>query len=520
MTALIDPFTATPAELIGWLRRRNADADDPEWEDVGPLAGLADPGSGIRVPLGDRLEWLFDLPFLLRVRRAYRSRQNRIGLWPCDLAATVDNASFWKPQVIRLVVLLALGAGGLAAGLGTSTGLVVVVAWVLTGWRGRFAFPVTAAVFAMVAWRNLPELPYVALAATICGVLRLVLWFIRLDYISIRILHSPARFLGRAFVTRALWDRTAASVLLAVAKATHEERARAPFFIDDCIDRVPAVLRPVVIQCQALVALGNLEYSEALRLSEQARELADPAPPAIRGWCALQSGDVLLAAGQLPAAERRWQEAVELLGSSGRDAFWLGRAELRLIEAQTADLDEPERCLLGLQTLYGVRVRAVRSGDLALLRRTENYLLRLMHLAGNLDGVVLHLYVDHEVTEGKLAVGDVLADRASETLLLASLYLDMVDLPESYLKYLTLRPSDREHYDFAAKLVDTALRQLSLSTEPVLEAQAYAILARIQAATDRREEALGNALESLNVVQRVRYQLPTAQWRSQWLAIH
>ncbi|MER7251607.1 CHAT domain-containing protein [Kribbella sp. NPDC000426] len=519
MTASIfDPFTADAAELTSWLSRRNVEDDDLDAGEVVPFAVFANPQA--QVGLDDRLELLLGLRPLIRMRQAYRTRRNHIGLWACDVAVALDNATLWNSLVIRLVLLLALGAGGLAAGLGGVVWLVLAMTWVLTVWRGRFAFPLTAAVFAVVAWHDTSDLPYFGLAAMICGLARLVLWFVRLRYISIHVLDSPVRFLGRAFLTRALWDRTAASIMLAVAKATHEERARARFFIDDCLDRAPAVLRPVVIQCQSLVALGDLEFSEALRLSELAREAAAGAPEAIRGWCALQAGDVLLAAGQLAAAERRWREAVDLLGSSRRGAFWLVRAELRLIEAQTADLDDPERCLLGLQTLYDVRQQAVRRGDLALLRRTENYLLRLMHLAGNLDGVVLHLFEEHEITKGKLEIGDILADRAAETLLLASLYLDFVDLPEQYEQHREVSTSDQENYDYAAKLVDTALRQLSVSTEPVLEAQAYAILARIQAATGRREDALGNALESLNVVQRVRYQLPTAQWRSQWLAIH
>ncbi|WP_405059201.1 CHAT domain-containing protein [Kribbella sp. NBC_01505] len=518
--SVFDPFTASPAELRDWLTHRNLnDGDDVITDVVVPLSGFSNPAS--TVGLLDRLGLLSEQALSIRLQRAYRTGRNRIGTYRCDVVTALDQAMFWNSLAVRLLVIVLLCTAAMLLGLGIgAVGLLLVLAWPLTLWRGRFAFPLTVAVLGIVAWNNISNLLYFAFAAGVCGVVRLFLWFVRFGLIQVRIVDSPARFLGRGFLTRALWDRNASSVLLAVAKATHEERARAPFFIDDVFDRAPAVLRPVLVQCRALVAIGRLEFSEALRLSEEARELADSAPEAIRGWCALQSGDVLLAAGQLGAAERRWAESVELLTRSRRAAFWLIRAELRLIEAQTADLGDPERCLLGLRTLYDVRRRAVRRGDPVLLRKTENYLLRLMHQAGNTVGVVVQLHAEHEVTQGTVEIGDAIADRVAETLLLATLYLDIVEHPDQYPDDVEVDESDPARYDLPAELADNALRHLSRSAEPLLEAQAYAVLARVRAGTGQREEALGNALESLNVVQRVRYQLPTAQWRAHWLALH
>lgn len=519
MTASIfNPFTATPSDLLAWLSQRNVDDDDLEADEVAPVAGLFYPNTGLH--LADRVERILDLRLSFRMRKAYRTRANRIGLWWCDIAVAVDRATCWSALLVRVIVTVAVGVGGLLTGLGGSAAALMIAVWGLTAWRGRFAFPVTAVALATVAWADVSGLVYAGTAVLICKELRALLWFVRYQFITLSIVNSPVRFLGRAFIARALWDRTASSILLTVVKVIHEERARASLFIDDCLPAAPAVLRPVLVQCQALVALAKLEFQEALRLSEQARELAGPASCEIRGWCALQSGDVLLAAGQLGAAERRWNEAVELLRGSRRAAFWRLRAELRLVEAQTADLSRPERCLRGLQTLCLVRDRAIRRGDTALLRTTENYLLRLMHKAGNVEGIVLQLYVEHEMTSGRTEVGGDAADRASETLLLASLYLDVVEFPERYGDEVEVDESDPARYDYPVQLVDTALRQLSQSAEPLLEAHAYVVMARVQAAIGQREDALGNALESLNVVQRVRYQLPTTQWRSQWLAMH
>jgi hypothetical protein len=133
-------------------------------------------------------------------------------------------------------------------------------------------------------------------------------------------------------------------------------------------------------------------------------------------------------------------------------------------------------------------------------------------------GVVKHLENQCEQTEGRIVLGASVADHATEALLLASLYLDMIENPTRFPD--PLRGADSEGYADIADLAESVLRQLNRSTNPLLEAQAFAILARVQSATDRPGAALGNALESLNIVQQVRCQLPTAQWRTQWLAAH
>ncbi|MCE7002028.1 CHAT domain-containing protein [Kibdelosporangium philippinense] len=339
--------------------------------------------------------------------------------------------------------------------------------------------------------------------------------------LSRKVLTSPVRFLGRRFLLRALWNRAASSVVLAVDKATHDDRARAGVFVDDVLTDVPAHLRPVLVQCKALEALGRLEFQEAMVLSEEARVLGAGAPAEIRGWCSLQSGDVLMEAGQHHAAQARWREAYRLLHNRPNARYWAIQVDLRVIESLTAELTDTERCLGGLRRLYRVRVGAVRDGDLPLLDKTEMYLLRLMNQAGNAVGVVEHLTRQREYDEGLVPIGDRVADYAARALLLATLYLDIVENPERYPDTTRVdEAGQRTRYHHAATLMDEALRHLSRATEPVLQAQAYAVLARVQAATGLSADALGNALESLNVVQRVRYQLPTSGWRARWVAAH
>ena len=520
IVSTFDPFTADPAKLLDWLRQRNRlDGDDLVNDNVIPVSGIFHPG--LSLGLAPRLLLLADVIPSWRLLREFRTSKDTIGVFSCDLITAMDRVMLWNSLLVRAIVLTVATCAGLALGIGGwGLGLLLLMAWSQTVWRGRFAFPLVAAILGVVAWYNISALPAFAVTAGVCGLVRLLLWFVRSGIVSIGLVDSPVRFLGRAFLVRARWDRTASSVLLAVAKATYDDRARASIFVDDCIEQAPARLRPVLVQCQALVAAGELEFQQALRLSEQARDLAVSAPAEIRGWCALQSGDVLLAAGQPAAAERRWQESVEHFRRSRRAGFWSTRAELRLIEAQTADLADPERCLLGLRTLHRVRRNAVRAGNLELLVKTERYLLRLMYSAGNTVGVVVHLIQQHEQTGGRGDLGASVADHATETLLLATLYLDIAEHPDRYPEDVQVDESDQSRYDFVGELVDNVLRHLSRSMDPLLEAQAYAILARAQAAKGQPEEALGNALESLNVVQRVRYQLPTAQWRSHWLAAH
>ncbi|MDX6237531.1 MAG: hypothetical protein QOG10_2346 [Kribbellaceae bacterium] len=436
-----------------------------------------------------------------------------------DLSSALDRVLLWTLPAIRLVVLAVAGAFGLLLGLdGLALVVLLAMSWVLALWPVRFAFPIVAVVLGVVTWyEHSSALTFLSTAAVVSQ-LRLVRSFLRIGALPIRSVDSPSLFLGRHFLFRALSDRTAASVLLAIDKATCDDRARAAIFIDDCFDRVPVHLQPVLVQCQALVKVGELEFPAALLLSERARELAADAPEEIRGWCALQAGDVLLAAGQLAAAEARWQESLELLRRRRRTRYWATQAELRLIEALTADLADADRCRSGLKALCQVRRSAVRAGNLELLSKAELQLLRLMHRAGNTVGVVKHLEKQCEQTEGRVVLGASVADHATEALLLASLYLDMIENPTRYPD--SLRGVDSERYADIADLAECVLRQLSRSTKPLLEAQAFAILARVQSATDRPEAALGNVLKSLNIVQQVRCRLPTARWRTQWLAAH
>ncbi|MFB8773342.1 CHAT domain-containing protein [Streptomyces broussonetiae] len=519
-TSVFDPFSADAVQkLPGWLAQRNQSPDDEVViESAFPLSTLFQRGVGI----GNRLRVLPDLAASWLVLRHGRSDRSRIGLHECDRITVQDRILGWRLLVVRSVVAASVVAACLSLSTpGWAALLFPVTAWALTGWGRWQAAALLFSVLGWAAWQQPTVLVAAVPTAALVALIRLMLSMREVDLLSRASSGSPVSFLGRCFLLRALWDSAAASVALAVDKATHDDRARTACFIGETPDSVPGRLRPVVVQCQALAKLAGLEFRSAMVMSEEARTLAAGSPPEIRGWCALQAGDVLLAAGQPAAAEVRWREAVELLESAPRSRYWAAEAELRMIEVLTADPADPARCVDGLRILCRTRHRAMRAGNLTLLSKTELYLLRLMHGVGNAVGVVEHLAAQYERRQGKSDLAASVGEHALEVLLLATLYIDIIENPDDYPDTMRVdEDGQHERYVYAAKLMDNVLRQLSRSKMPLLQAQAYAVLAHIQRAVGMREEALGNVLESLHAIQHVRYQLPSTRWRARWIATH
>ncbi|WP_405677153.1 CHAT domain-containing protein [Streptomyces sp. NBC_00868] len=518
--SVFDPFGPDAEDgLRDWLAQRNRlDHDEAIIEDAIPLSGLFSKGLRPWTLLG--LLPRFAVSWWLA--RAGRSGRTRIGLYECDLFAALERTLWWKVLAVRsAVVALTVTACLLLSAPGWAAVCFPVTAWALTGWRRPLAGASLAGVLLWAAWTG-PALLIAALpAAALVALVRLSLSMLRLGITSQAPADSPVRFLGRFFLLRAMWDSTAARVVLAVDKATHDDRARTEWFLGDGGEPLPDRVGPVLVQCRALAAVARLEFQSAMVLSEEARALAAAAPPGIRGWCALQAGDVLLAAGQPAAAEARWREAVQLLGQGRRARYWAAEAELRMTEALTADPRDSVRCVEGLRLMCRTRHAAMRAGNLAVLARTELLVLRLMHDAGNTVGVVEQLMGQYEQKDGLADLGASVGDHAAQVLLLVTLYLDIIENPQDHPETDRVDEDGRhERYVYAAGLMDNVLRHLSRSRMPLLESQAYAALARIQRAVGMHEEALGNALESLGAVQRVRYQLPTTQWRARWVASH
>ncbi|MFE1592858.1 CHAT domain-containing protein [Nocardia sp. NPDC058705] len=512
-----DPHAkVTEEDLRTWLEQRYRLPDDEDVNSYIIWLPSATVTVGIGLPL--LIEAIARAPLSMRIARTYRTRRGSIGLFRCDLTSLLNRCTFLILVLKAVLVATAWVAGSHISDSALWGGLTSIAAWSMMGWRGQFAFPVYGAVVVLAAvdqhlllWLLLPGI-FVFRAVRIA----LMAW--EAGVLSPTILDSPVLFLGHHYVIKAFWNKTAASVLLAVDKATHDDRARTVIFTRDAMADAPAYLKPVLVQCDALAALAEPDLQSAMRLSQEARALCDEDRPEIRGWCALQSGDVLLAAGQLAAAEVRWKEAEEdLLKAGSRARYWLAETRLRRIEALTRDLDSPTQCLEGLRILYELRLSAVRRADLALLEKTENLLLRLMREAENSAGALEHLEERHRLAEGRMALKVSVGDSARLALLLATLCVDALENPEDYPAKthgdIRLR---QERYAFAASVCDDALRHLSTTADRVAEALALALLARIQTAVDLREEALANALHSLNVVHQVRYQLPTTAWRTSW----
>ncbi|THA60169.1 CHAT domain-containing protein [Streptomyces sp. A0958] len=518
--SVFDPFGADAAdELPDWLARRNRRTDDEAViEYVLPLALLF----SRKVGIGTRLRVLPQVARSWSVIRRGRSRESRIGLHACDLLTVHDRVLWWRALAVRsAVVALALTACLLLSPPGWVDLWFPATAWALTGWRRAPAAALVVAVLAWIAWQQPAWLASATAAAVLVAHVRLMLSMQEVGLMARASSGSPTGFLGRRFLLRALWDSEAATIALAVDKATGDDRARTACFTDEAPGGVPDRLRPVVVQCRALAALAGLEFRSAMVLSEEARSLAADASPGIRGWCALQAGDVLFAAGQPAAAEARWREARGLLETAPRCRYWAAEAELRMIEALTTDSANTSRCVEGLKILCRTRHGAIRASDPVLLARTERYLLRLMHQAGNTVGVVEQLADQYERTEGKMLPEESVSEHGAELLLLATLYLDVIENPDRYPDTMRVdEDGQHERYVYAASMMDNVLRQLSRSKMPHLQAQAHAVLAHIQRAVGMREEALGNVLESLHAIQHVRYQLPTAQWRTHWIAAH
>lgn len=511
----LDPYAPDAAErLQAWLRDRGEASDD--LADDGVLPSIL---WRTERPLVDRVRAIPGILPTWRVSRRYRSNQTRIGLYTCDILA-IDGRLFARD------VTAARGASvGLAVlvchllGLSGSTAVMLAaLVWISTGWRLRFAVPAGALLAVTVVVQHPTWVLWMWLVLNLLVATRALL-AVYGSIVSNEALVSPVAFLGRGYLTRALWDRTAAAVILAIDKATHDDVARAEIFIDAAPDRIPPEIRAVLVQCRALAAAADLEFQSALRLSLEARELADNAPAAVRGWIALQSGDVCNAAGRPEVAQMWWQHAAELLHGVRRARRWAIEADLRRIEALTRDLSDTERCLDGLRLMCNVRTFAIRYGNSALLDRAERHLLHLMvQQADGVVGTVMHLQRKYDTSKGKVVHGLRAAEHADELILLTTNYLNVIADPELYpaADHVTGREL-QARYAYLAGAMDNALRHLSRSNEPVWEARVYAALARLQRELGLRSAALGNVLESLNIVQRVRYQLPTSRWRDSWM---
>lgn len=517
------PADAAADEILPWLRSRNRLPGDRFVADHVLTAPMTMAGDLDPDPLGfDTTVGLFVLlPSSVRLIRAHGSTPRRIGLYLCDFAAIVNRtmAQIWSLRAVLacLSAVSTLMAGGSVA-MATAFGFV---AWAMMGWRGRVVFPIY---LATLIWTGF-DTPFVLLlqvpAFYLYRYMRIFFASWTYHYFSPAVLISPAAFLGRFTILRALWSQTTASILLAVDKATHDDRARAASFIDAAMPSAPAPVRPVLLQCRANSAAARLEFQQALTLSQQARDLAAQSSAAIRGWCALQFGDVLLAAGQPAAAAQHWQDAADLLTYQRRTRYWRIEADLRMAEALTADLGNLPQCMRGLELIRDLRASAVRATSVLLLNRTEFLLLRLMHLAGNTVGVVQHLQMEHDFAQGAKEDDSSFSEYARRKVLLAALSVELIEHPERYPDLDTddLMPT-AERYERAATLCDSVLSRLSRTTDPLTEAHIYAVLARIRAGQHRHPEALANALASLNAVQQVRYQLPTTTWRTQWATSH
>ncbi|MCA2208392.1 CHAT domain-containing protein [Nocardia rosealba] len=450
------------------------------------------------------------MPASIRLAHRYGSTRSRIGLFDCDYAKLTYRLA--APIVLGRLLLAIGSALATAALCGSSTIAIVfgVVAWGMTGWRGKAIFPLYLVALMWVAFVALPVLWVQLGGFFIYRVLRILFASWMTNLMSSMVLASPARFVGRFVLLRALFSTTMSNVLLAVDKSGHDDRIRASFFVDATLTTASPRVKPILLQCAANSAAAELEFQRALALAKQAEELAVHCSGPVRGWCALQFGDILALTGRQAAAEDRWRTAASLLSYRSRTRYWRIEADLRLAQALTSTLSDLGRCTDGLERLCAVRRCALRSASTMLLDRTEFLLLRLMHEADNTASAAEHFETLHAVTQGDIEADASVTEHGRQKLLHAALLVELCDRSDDPAATL----------ERAARLCDGVLGFLSRTHDPLTEANVFALLAAIRSSQNRPDESLANALAALNAVQRVRYQLPTTSWRTAWAGTH
>lgn len=517
----LNPFEAstTAENLREWLLNRNRTNEDKEsYSDV-PLAALTRPGMGY-----EALKSPLATAFVLwengsRIRK-YSSRK---------MIATfeVDDAAAWNNLVVRhylgprLIPVM-----GCAVILGTSgiptmqTIVLTVVALAVSGWAPIRAALVAVAAAIWLAFLAPSMLIWLAAIVFVFRVFRAGLNVLLMGVFAERP-SSPLAFLGSFAQSKALVSPLWSSVTLAVDKATSEDRRRTRFFLDAAREHdVDGRFATVLQQCEALACLATPDYQKALALSEHSRTGSPAGDPALAGWLAAQHGDILNAAGESTLAEQAWRDAADLLLSAGRrGAYWWEHTQFRLASVLLSDLNDTARCLDGLRIIYRLRRRGIRRGSHSLIRQTENCMLPLMYQAGNGAGAAAHfsalLARGRETSRSTFGISK--AEVATEQVLLAALILDSTDHSEEYSDIFEI--DDRAvALEAAAEAAANALFALHATPAPTITAQAYAVLAEVLRRQGNVDEALGNALAALNIVQHVRYQLPTARWRQNWVA--
>lgn len=277
-------------------------------------------------------------------------------------------------------------------------------------------------------------------------------------------------------------------------KALGDDWRRAEPYFSAVEGRIPVAYRAVISHARALVLgrRGEMSAAFALLASDDDATVSDMN---LRAWCAAIEGELLMMAGQRADALAAWRRAVDQL--RGRRTAGL-RAELGFKLADAAILDR--RWLDAYQELRAIRWQAVRIFSLELLSITEGHICRMMLAVGNADGAIWELeqqIVPDDARHGR--VGEHGDDTARWHLVAAE-------------AQRMLRKTDE-----AVQQADMALQRAQLSANLSLQASAHLFLAELHRPRDAAL-ALRHACAGLRRLQSLRYRLPSASWRVQWLS--
>lgn len=474
---------ADDAAMVAWLSGRGLGEDrEPEfglWIDVRATARV----------MPSALLGMVGLVLLARPHlRRRRSRPGVIGSFQADVDRVTGRVNVLRPAALRLAVAAATGIALHLAGASPLAAAVVAVLvlvmraaswWVLvTG--------VVAVVLAPSAW-------LMALTAVVLA------WTFYASADLRRLLDRPLGpglgFVPLSAVLSMMRGGTWPLLADGLDKALGDDWQRAEPYLAAVEDRLPAGYRTVVTHARALVLGRQGEFARAFALLSDGPR--DAGPVNLRAWCTGIEGELLMLAGQRAAALDAYRRAAD--GLRGRRTTGL-RAELgfKLVDAAVMD----RRWLDAYRELAVIRWQAVRTAALSLVLVTEGHVCRMMIAVGNTAGAVWELETLIVPTDThRIRVNERGEATARWHLVLAEAH----------------RMEGRE--DQAREQADMALTRAQSTSSPGLDAAAHLFLADLHR-RGQPDRALRHACTALRRLQALRYQLPSASWRVQWLSTY
>lgn len=290
---------------------------------------------------------------------------------------------------------------------------------------------------------------------------------------------------------RGVWSNFA----IGVDKALGDDVMRADVFLSAVEDQVGAYT-PVLVHARALAFARLGDTTRALELVSGCEGMEGlPAP--VQGWCALVVSDILALAGQDQAAQSRLRHAIPLL-KNRRAAGARIAAQLRLVDAAV----KGGECDEAIALLTGVRWAAIRSLNADLLATTEGYLAQMMLGVGNESGAIwaLEQIGPRDGRRGRMS------ESASRLTMWSVLHAQIA--------------LQRGQNDEALRQAENAVERADTHADLGVRAAAHLTHAEVSLRVSDAQSALPHILVGLGFLQRIRYGLPSSNWRRNWVRLN